>query len=100
MPERQQYSYILIKEKRRNHIVDHNVLIQGRAQYVLLEDGVSRWGVLNIYAPNQSANRKVFLQQLKSLLPQTIDKLIVGGDFNMMEEPDNRRGGRLTSIHG
>ena len=49
---------------------------------------------------SKCAIRKVFLQQLKFLLPHTIDKWIVGGAFNMVEEPDDRRGGRLTSIHG
>ena len=57
-------------------------------------------GILNIYAPNQVVNRNIFWLQLHTLLPHTVQKWIAGGDFNMIEDPRDRRGGRSTSMHG
>ena len=43
---------------------------------------------------------KVFWLQLHALLPHTIQKWMLGADFNMIEDHMDRRGGRSTSIHG
>ena len=58
---------ISLRGKWKNHIIENIVLIQGRAQYVVLEIGGTRWGILNIYAPNQVVNRKLFWLQLHTL---------------------------------
>ena len=43
---------------------------QGRAQYVVLEEeGDSRWGILNIYAPNHAAERRQFWAHIRSHIP-------------------------------
>ncbi|KAH7277724.1 hypothetical protein KP509_38G003900, partial [Ceratopteris richardii] len=84
----------------RQHVVEDKIIVQGRAQYVILEKENVRWGIVNIYAPKQEAERAPFWRELYSCLPNSVEHWIVGGDFNMVESLDDRRGGNPTSIHG
>ena len=91
---------ISIKEKWKNHIVHSANLIQARAQFVVLEEKGIQWGLLNIYAPNQVVERKQFWKYIWEHIPSSVKEWIVGGDFNMVEDPNDRRGGKLVIIPG
>ena len=58
-----------------------------------------RLGFLNVYAPNHVSARVEFWSQIADAIPAA-DAWCVGGDFNMLESPEDRRGGSLTTIHG
>ena len=52
---------------------------------------------MNIYAPNSPRGRKNFFDKLWQYKPGD-DNLIVGGDFNCIEEPDlDKQGGNPVS---
>ena len=65
-----------------------------------MEEKGFQWGLLNIYAPNHEAERRQFWEYIRNPTPSAITKWVVGGDFNMVEDPCDWRGGRLTTIHG
>jgi hypothetical protein len=74
--------------------------VAGRAQFIVLEVNNVQWGLLNIYAPNQASARAHFWDTLVSILPDSIEHWIVGGDFNMLEVPADRVGGNAITVHG
>lgn len=61
--------------------------------------GQVRLGLLNLYAPNHESAQAKFWTQIVDALPRA-DELCIGGDFNMLEAPENRCGGSHTTIHG
>ena len=81
------------------YIIRKEVIVSGRAQYMILEKDNLTWGLLNIYAPNQPSAHALFWETVTIALPNSIDHWIVGGDFNMLETPLDRVGGSSTSIH-
>jgi hypothetical protein len=54
--------------------------------------------LINIYAPNQASARAQFWDTLVSILPESIEHWIVGGDFNMLEVPTDRVGGDFNML--
>ena len=88
-----------IADSWRAAILDQGVIVQGRAQWMVLQWGQVRVGLLNIYAPNHASARAVFWEQILAALPR-VDSWCVGGDFNMIEDVQDRRGGSLTTVHG
>ena len=87
---------ISIADTWRSAIVDR---VPGRAHWLLLQEGQLRIGLLNVYAPNHASARATFWLQICESLPQA-DSWCVGGDFNMLETVENRRGGSQTTVHG
>ena len=65
-----------------------------------MEEKGIQWGLLNIYAPNQVVERKQFWKYIQVHIPSSVKEWIVGGDFNMVEDPNDRHGGKLVTIHG
>ena len=71
----------------------------GRAQWILFCWGQLRVGLLNIYAPNHASARATFWSQLLESLPSA-DSWCIGGDFNMIETPEDRCRGSQITVHG
>ena len=90
---------ICIAESWRDAIVDRGIVVPGRAQWVIMQRGEVRFGILNLYAPNQSSARASFWDQLVDALP-TVEHWCIGGDFNMIEVPSDRVGGSHTTLQG
>ncbi len=65
-----------------------------------MENEESRWGLLNVYAPNHASARARLWEEIYLALPEDVENWIVGGDFNMLEDPQDRRGGSMTTIQG
>ena len=90
---------ISIAEKWRPYLENKRVIVRGRGQYVELKvDGVS-WGILNVYAPNHASARTLFWTQICDAL-QNIEHWCMAGDFNMLEDPNDRRGGSTMTVRG
>ena len=81
-------------------IVRQEILIPGRAQVIVVKEKGVEWGLLNLYAPNHSSSHAQFWESLLLYMPNTIDHWIIGGDFNMLEDPADRTGGSFATIHG
>ena len=90
---------IAFAEKWKTNIIRYEELVPGKAQCIILDIGKENVAFLNIYAPNSASQRILFWKQLLRTLP-SLDNWCVGGDFNMVEDPCDRVGGRLTIIHG
>lgn len=90
---------ILLGKQLVPFIVDSGVLIEGRAQFVILDIHNTRIGTLNIYAPNHTAARAQFWTRLRfQHLP--LADWIVAGDFNMTESDEDRSPNYLESAMG
>lgn len=77
---------ISLSREFSNLLVDNTVLIEGRAQYVILKIHGTIVGILNVYAPTTIGKRTNFWNQLaQHNFPAT--EWIVSGDFNMTELP-------------
>ena len=71
----------------------------GRAQCIVLQDMHTTWGHLNIYAPNHASARKYFWCEITNALPN-VSHWCVAGDFNMLEDAGDIKGGSVVTIHG
>jgi endonuclease/exonuclease/phosphatase family metal-dependent hydrolase len=80
---------IIISFAISHFIIDSDIVIPRRAQWItcLMEKQVV--GILNIYAPNKGPERATFWTQIANALPPA-DSWIVGGDFNMVERDSDR----------
>ena len=54
---------------------------------------------MNVCAPSTASPWKQFWQDLLNVLPP-LDYWCIVGDFNMIEDPIDRKGVRSTTIHG
>ena len=90
---------ISIGDSWRSAIVGRGIVVPGRAQWLLLQWGQQRLGMLNVYAPNHASARADFWSAIALGLPAA-DAWCVGGDFNMLERAEDRRGGSLSTILG
>ena len=84
----------------RNHVISKIEIVPGRALLIQIEKEGHQWRVLNIYAPNHSFECAVFWDTLEEAVPTSIEHWIMGGDFNMLEDPMDRSGGSLATIQG
>ena len=75
------------------------MVVPGRAQFVTMQFHDALIGVLNVYAPNHASARAEFWASLAAALPR-VDSWCVGGDFNMLESPEDRIGGGHVTVHG
>ena len=74
-------------------------LIEGRFVYIRIKHSCGHLGILNIYAPNLAAERQEFWLQLVAKKPN-VELWIIGGDFNMVEHPEDRRGNANGTAQG
>ena len=79
-------------------IVRQEILIPSRAHTIVVKQKGAEWGLLNIYAPNHSSSRPQFWNSLLLSMSNTLDHWIIGGDFNMLEDPYARISGSLATI--
>ena len=91
--------YISIVELWDKVVLDRGVIVLGKAHWIIMQKGSMRLGFLNVYAPNHASPRGGFWSHIAEGIP-CADAWCVGGDFNMLESPDDRRGGCGTTIHG
>ena len=74
---------VLFKAAANATIISSTEVVKGRLLVVRAEIEGSVFYFVNIYAPNQGAERVIFFTQLKNELNKyRQDQLIVGGDFN------------------
>ena len=90
---------ISIADTWRSAILDRGVVVPGRAQWLLLQWGEVRLGLLNLYAPNHASAWIDLWTQIIDALPGA-DEWCIGGDFNMIEAPEDRCGGCQVTVHG
>ena len=88
-----------IADKWKTFIISQEVIVPGRAQYVVIHERQTTWGYLNIYAPNHASARKQFWCDIAAAVPQ-VDHWCMAGDFNMIEDPMDRKGGSSVTIFG
>ena len=88
-----------IAQQWKENIICKEIIVPGRAQYIVIKDLQTTWGYLNIYAPNHASARKHFWYEITNALPN-VSHWCVAGDFNMIEDPLDRRGGSAATIHG
>ena len=73
------------------NMLDARNLLLGRAQYVIINFHNKKVGFLSLYAPNSSRERlKMWIELDHSFL--VVDNWCVAGDFNMIEDPNDRSG--------
>lgn len=53
-------------------------------------------GYLDVYAPKIASGRAEFWTQIVDALP-AVERWCVGGDFNMLEDPEDRQRGNLVT---
>ncbi len=71
-------------------IKEHGILMEGRAQFITLQspdNGLLT--IVNIYAPRSSNDRAPLWRRINQA-GFTSDHIILGGDFNHLEETDRR----------
>ena len=90
---------ISIADVWKSAIVDPGIVVPGHAQWLLLQWEQTRVGLLNLYASNHASARATFWFQISESLPRA-NAWCVGGDFNMLETVEDRRGGSQTTVHG
>ena len=88
-----------IKEQWASIIVSAGTILNKRAQFLILQIGPQKTGIINLYASNSASERASFWISL-SEYAGLADSWLVGGDFNMIEEASDRRGGSISTITG
>ena len=77
----------------------YGVLDCGRGQYIILQIGSKKWGLLNIYAPNHARDRTTLWKSIMPQLP-VVEHWAIAGDFNMLEDGCDRLGGTFQPLFG
>jgi hypothetical protein len=81
---------ILVDRTSAPLVKDNNILIEGRAQFITLHlPDSSLLTIINIYAPTSSRNRAPLWRRV-SAAEFVADHIILGGDFNHLEEVSRR----------
>lgn len=70
-------------------VLDSGVLVEGRAQFLILDINGSHIGILNIYGPNDTGRRAQFWGILADIDYPEADWILCG-DFNMTELGEDR----------
>ena len=83
-----------------SHVIMSGSLSNKRQQYIVFQIGEINWGLLNLYAPNSEVARTRFWSAISSKIPQQIDHWALVGDFNMIEDVQDRQGGSLHTTSG
>ena len=81
------------------NFLHYGVLSCSRGQYAIFQIGLKKWGLLNIYAPNNAKDRMILWKSIISQLP-TVDHWAIAGDFNMVEDVSDRVGGTSQTVAG
>ena len=90
---------IAINDNCLLNFLHYGVLSCSRGQYAIFQIGLKKWGLLNIYAPNNAKDRMILWKSIISQLP-TVDHWAIAGDFNMVEDVSDRVGGTSQTVAG
>ena len=90
---------MVVKELWMSIIVSTGTILNKRAQFLILQIGPQKTGIINLYATNSPSKRASFWISL-SEYAGLAGSWLVGGDFNMIEEASDRRGGTISTITG
>ena len=71
---------ISIRDSWRSAIVERGIIVPGRAQWLVIQWGQQRLGMLNVYAPNHASARAVFWTEVALGLPALLQTLGVLGE--------------------
>ena len=92
-------SGILINKHKQITVIDYKKDDQGRIISIKAEFQQQRFQILNLYAPVRPHLREAFFQLLSSYIFEDCP-LIMGGDFNMVEDERlDRDGGTYSHTH-
>lgn len=81
---------ILLSEKIASLICEHGVIMKGRVQYVTLQwTSLLKIGIINVYAFNYTGSRSRLWTKIRHY-PQPEAHWILGGDFNMIDQLDDK----------
>jgi exonuclease III len=81
---------ILVERKTAPLVVDSEILMEGRAQFIKLQvAGNGMFTIVNMYATQTSKNRALLWKTI-SKAELDSDNTIIGGDFNHQEETSRR----------
>jgi hypothetical protein len=90
---------ILIDQATSPYIKDHGILIEGRAQFAtLLSPEEGSLTIINIYAQNNSNERASVWRKITQESFDS-DHILVGGDFNHLEEITRRAEPGTKQVH-
>ncbi|CAM6007811.1 unnamed protein product [Sphagnum balticum] len=90
---------ILIDRVTTPLIKDHGILMEGRAQYVSLQSPEGRTlTIINVYAQRSSNDRAPLWKKIIQV-DFTSEQVVVGGDFNHLEETTCRGVSTKRQIH-
>ena len=90
-----------INKKWSNLILQKEIIIEGRPQFMVIQFDCEKVSICNLYASNFAAERAQFWRHLRRVLTATnISHWCLAGDFNMLEDPADRTGGRGRTIYG
>ena len=76
---------ILLKEEK--DILEHRIILEGRIQILKVRFKGITITLINVYGPNKESDRRLFLDTLQTKLTSYNfgDYLIIGGDFNLVQ---------------
>ena len=85
-------AFMLNKDKIKNKKWNHEILIEGRAQWIRLEwNEQIEISIINIYMPNNWKEAVQMIDELTDIIKQKkIKNTIIMGDFNLTEDPIDR----------
>ena len=81
-------------------IDNHMILLEGRAHVLIATIKGYKIACINIYAPNQDISRKDFFELITNKIQALVkvDYMVLGGDFNTIQDPVlNREGGVILT---
>jgi exonuclease III len=82
---------ILLNAQMQHIVIDDDIIVANRAQWVIYQIESHKIGFLNIYAPNQRRERATFWDEVCQGLPDA-DSWVLGGNINMVENEEDRSG--------
>ena len=80
-----------MKEKLSDIVFKHKIFLEGRIHLLKVMINEFKITIVNVYGPNKEKERMPFLDKLQKILTDAIltmvDFLVIGGDFNMVQDP-------------
>ena len=73
---------ILFKQGKQYDITEYEVDLNGRMMYVDIAHDEQYLRLINVYAPNNAKDRKVFFKALTAKYIDQEKDMVIGGDFN------------------
>lgn len=81
----------MMSSKLQHGVIDSNIIIPGKTQWILCLIDKQKAGLVNVYVPNIGRERGIFSHEVVAQMPD-VDCWVLGGDFNMVEQDSDRSG--------